>query len=82
MVVLGFKMKQVDKVLGSKSVLNLPNAEIFNPVPRVVVTPNHKITFVATSYHFATVMNHNANICVFQWFWSTPIKGLSNPQKG
>ena len=41
-------------------VLNLPNAVTFKTV-HVLLTPNHKIIFVAI------VMNHNVNICVFQW---------------
>ena len=29
-------------------VLSLPNAELFNPVPWVIETLNHKVIFVAT----------------------------------
>ena len=35
----------------------------FNTVPHVVVTPSHKMAFIASLQHnFATVMNHNENI--------------------
>jgi hypothetical protein len=47
-------------------VLNLPNVWLLNTVPHVVVTPSHKfISFLLHNYNFVTVMNHNANICVF-----------------
>jgi hypothetical protein len=36
--------------------LSLPNAVIFNQVPYVVVTPNHKIIFVATLFCCKTVI--------------------------
>lgn len=35
----------------------------FNTVPHVVVTPDCKILLLLHNCNFATVMNHNANIC-------------------
>jgi hypothetical protein len=49
-------------------VLNFPNVStLFNTVPHVVVTPP-TIKLFSLIFHnctFATVMNHNRNICVF-----------------
>ena len=44
-------------------VLNLLMLRPFSTVPRVVVTPNHKIILLLLhNYNFATVINHNVNI--------------------
>lgn len=38
-----------------------------------MVTSNHKLIFIATSYfHFASVWNHNVSIYVFWWSQATP----------
>ena len=42
--------------------LNLPNAVIFNSVPHVVVSPNHKIILLLIhNCNFTTVMDCNGN---------------------
>jgi hypothetical protein len=48
-------------------VLSLLSATTLNMVPHILVTPNHKVIFMANC-NFTTVMSHNVNICVFQWF--------------
>lgn len=37
--------------------------QLFNSVPYVPVTPNHKI--ICCCYNFATFMNCNINLCFF-----------------
>ena len=63
------------KELGSSNALFVPRQQwltsfliliSFNAVPRVVVTPNHKIiSLLLQNCNFPTVMNCNVNICVF-----------------
>jgi hypothetical protein len=49
------------QVLGLKACATMPG--FFNTVLHAVVTPNHKIIFIATyNCNFATVMNHNVNM--------------------
>lgn len=54
----------------------------FTTTPHAVVTPKHKIILLLLrNCNFATVVNHNVNICVFWWPWMTPVKGSCDPQK-
>lgn len=49
-------------------VLNLPSAPTLNRVPRVTVTPSHKIvSFLLHNSNFAAVMNFNADIW-YLWY--------------
>lgn len=42
---------------------NLTNATSFTTIPHAVMTPNYKFSSgLLHNYHFANVMNHNANI--------------------
>ena len=55
----------------------------FNTVPHVVVTPTIKLfSLLLHNCNFATVMNNNANICVFWWSQVTPVRGSFDLQRG
>ena len=60
--------------------LSLPNAAILFQMwwpPTMKLFP-----LLFHTYHFATVMNCDVNICVFQWSKAGPMKGSFDPQRG
>ena len=46
-----------------------------NAVPQVAVSPNHKLfSWLLHSCKFTTVMNQNANLCVFLWVMAAELR--------
>lgn len=56
--------------------------QLLNTIPHVCGDPNIVLFLLPLNYcHFATVMNCNVNIRVFQWSWATPVKGPLDSQR-
>lgn len=54
----------------------------FNTVPYVETPTIQLLSMLLHCSNFATLVNHNANICAFQWSEATAVKRPLDPQRG
>lgn len=60
---------------------NLPDSATLECSPSCCGDHNYKvISWLPHNCHFATVMNHDVDICGFGWYWVTPVKGSFDPK--